>query len=179
MHPSLSPPNTQTHAPLPLPPQRFATYSHLKQLVLRMITEDMRQRGTAPTLAAALQVGARPRRAPALGSTWALQSSRCFSVPTPLRRHSPSQDDLARMSPPLPPRPPSLRPPTPQDLFAEYDVDASGSISFDELATGLQRQGYVINESEVGAAVPQGGWGLGLGPMQHGRLLAPACTPFP
>lgn len=37
-----------------------------------------------------------------------------------------------------------------QDLFSEYDADASGSISFDELATGLQKQGYVINEAEVG-----------------------------
>ncbi|GBF98366.1 calcium dependent kinase [Raphidocelis subcapitata] len=71
--------------------QRFATYSHLKQLVLRMITEDMRRRGGGATsLAAALQ-----------------------------------------------------------DLFSEYDADASGSISFDELASGLQRQGYEVNESEV------------------------------
>jgi calcium-dependent protein kinase len=36
--------------------QRFATYSHLKQLVLRMITEDMRRQGSTPTLASALQV---------------------------------------------------------------------------------------------------------------------------
>jgi calcium-dependent protein kinase len=36
--------------------QRFATYGHLKQLVLRMITEDMRRRGTTPSLAAAMQV---------------------------------------------------------------------------------------------------------------------------
>jgi hypothetical protein len=43
---------------------------------------------------------------------------------------------------------------TPQELFAEYDVDSSGSISFDELATGLQRQGYNVNESEVRAANP-------------------------
>jgi hypothetical protein len=43
-----------------LPPaQRFATYSHLKQLVLRMITEEMRRQGTAPTLASALQVRSR------------------------------------------------------------------------------------------------------------------------
>lgn len=50
-------------------------------------------------------------------------------------------------APPLKPAPnqPS------QDLFSEYDADASGSISFDELATGLRRQGYEINESEVRA----------------------------
>jgi hypothetical protein len=36
--------------------QRFATYTHLKQVVLRMITEDMRQRGKAPSFSAALQV---------------------------------------------------------------------------------------------------------------------------
>ncbi|GBF97386.1 calcium-dependent kinase [Raphidocelis subcapitata] len=70
--------------------QRFATYSHLKQLVLRMITEDMRRKGSTPSLAAAMQ-----------------------------------------------------------DLFAEYDSDASGSISFEELTTGLRVQGYEINESEV------------------------------
>ncbi|KIZ04772.1 hypothetical protein MNEG_3189 [Monoraphidium neglectum] len=70
--------------------QRFATYSHLKQLVLRMITEDMRRQGSTPTLASALQ-----------------------------------------------------------ELFAEYDADASGSISFDELASGLQRQGYDVTQSEV------------------------------
>lgn len=29
--------------------QRFATYSHLKQVVLRMITEEMRSRGKAPS----------------------------------------------------------------------------------------------------------------------------------
>ncbi|KAI8467471.1 MAG: kinase-like domain-containing protein [Monoraphidium minutum] len=69
--------------------QRFATYGHLKQLVLRMITEDMRARGSAPTLASALQ------------------------------------------------------------LFSQYDADASGSISFDELALGLQRQGYDLRDSEV------------------------------
>lgn len=39
--------------------QRFATYGHLKQLVLRMITEDMRARGAAPSLASAMQVGRR------------------------------------------------------------------------------------------------------------------------
>jgi hypothetical protein len=36
--------------------QRFATYTHLKQVVLRMITEDMRQRGKAPSFSSALQV---------------------------------------------------------------------------------------------------------------------------
>lgn len=36
--------------------QRFATYSHLKQVVLRMITEEMRSRGKAPSFGAALQV---------------------------------------------------------------------------------------------------------------------------
>ncbi|KAI8474838.1 MAG: kinase-like domain-containing protein [Monoraphidium minutum] len=70
--------------------QRFATYGHLKQLVLRMITEDMRRRGTTPSLAAAMQ-----------------------------------------------------------ELFLEYDVDSSGAISFEELATGLQKQGYTVTESEV------------------------------
>jgi hypothetical protein len=36
--------------------QRFATYSHLKQVVLRMITEEMRNKGKAPSFGAALQV---------------------------------------------------------------------------------------------------------------------------
>jgi uncharacterized membrane protein YgcG len=36
--------------------QRFATYSHLKQVVLRMITEEMRSKGKAPSFGAALQV---------------------------------------------------------------------------------------------------------------------------
>lgn len=36
--------------------QRFATYTHLKQVVLRMITEDMRNRGKAPSFSNALQV---------------------------------------------------------------------------------------------------------------------------
>lgn len=71
--------------------QRFATYTHLKQVVLRMITEDMRQRGKTPSFGAALQ-----------------------------------------------------------ELFAAYDKDKSGTISFEELAEGLRAQGYVVNESEVG-----------------------------
>jgi calcium-dependent protein kinase len=70
--------------------QRFATYTHLKQVVLRMITEDMRQRGKAPSFSNALQ-----------------------------------------------------------ELFAAYDKDKSGTISFEELADGLRGQGYVVNESEV------------------------------
>lgn len=36
-----------------------------------------------------------------------------------------------------------------QELFAAYDKDKSGSISFEELAEGLRGQGYVVNESEV------------------------------
>lgn len=70
--------------------QRFATYSHLKQVVLRMITEEMRSKGKAPSFGAALQ-----------------------------------------------------------ELFAAYDKDDSGTISFDELTEGLRAQGYVVNESEV------------------------------
>eukprot|EP00879_Flechtneria_rotunda_P029811 GHRR01032262.1.p3 GENE.GHRR01032262.1~~GHRR01032262.1.p3 ORF type:complete len:109 (+),score=41.51 GHRR01032262.1:705-1031(+) len=70
--------------------QRFATYTHLKQVVLRMITEDMRQRGKAPSISQALQ-----------------------------------------------------------ELFASYDKDRNGSISFEELTDGLRAQGYVVNESEV------------------------------
>uniref|UniRef100_A0A383WHF3 Non-specific serine/threonine protein kinase n=1 Tax=Tetradesmus obliquus TaxID=3088 RepID=A0A383WHF3_TETOB len=70
--------------------QRFATYTHLKQVVLRMITEDMRNRGKAPSFSNALQ-----------------------------------------------------------ELFAAYDKDKSGTISFEELADGLRGQGYVVNESEV------------------------------
>lgn len=42
--------------------------------------------------------------------------------------------------------------PAPQELFAEYDVDDSGAISFEELAAGLQKQGYTVNESEVRGA---------------------------
>jgi hypothetical protein len=37
-----------------------------------------------------------------------------------------------------------------QELFAAYDKDDSGTISFDELTEGLRAQGYVVNESEVG-----------------------------
>lgn len=36
--------------------QRFATYTHLKQVVLGMITEEMRARGQAISLNSALQV---------------------------------------------------------------------------------------------------------------------------
>jgi Ca2+-binding EF-hand superfamily protein len=36
-----------------------------------------------------------------------------------------------------------------QDLFAAYDKDKSGTISFEELTEGLRGQGYVVNESEV------------------------------
>lgn len=36
-----------------------------------------------------------------------------------------------------------------QELFAAYDKDKSGTISFEELADGLRGQGYVVNESEV------------------------------
>ena len=74
--------------------QRFATYTHLKQVVLRMITEDMRQRGKTPSFSSALQ-----------------------------------------------------------ELFAAYDKDKSGTISFEELAEGLRGQGYVVNEAEVGLGV--------------------------
>lgn len=50
--------------------------------------------------------------------------------------------------PPLcaPPPPPSC---VPQDLFAAYDKDKNGTISFEELTEGLRGQGYVVNESEV------------------------------
>jgi Ca2+-binding EF-hand superfamily protein len=37
-----------------------------------------------------------------------------------------------------------------QELFAAYDKDKSGTISFEELTEGLRGQGYVVNESEVG-----------------------------
>jgi hypothetical protein len=40
-----------------------------------------------------------------------------------------------------------------QELFAAYDKDDSGTISFDELTEGLRAQGYVVNESEVGCGV--------------------------
>lgn len=42
--------------------QRFATYTHLKQVVLRMITEDMRARGKAPTFSSTLQASVPNKR---------------------------------------------------------------------------------------------------------------------
>jgi hypothetical protein len=42
-----------------------------------------------------------------------------------------------------------------QELFAAYDKDKSGTISFEELADGLRGQGYVVNESEVGRSFTQ------------------------
>jgi Ca2+-binding EF-hand superfamily protein len=36
-----------------------------------------------------------------------------------------------------------------QELFAQYDKDKSGTISFEELADGLRGQGYVVSEPEV------------------------------
>lgn len=53
--------------------------------------------------------------------------------------------------------PPHPRASPPQDLFSVYDTDASGSISFDELASGLQQQGYIINESEARAGACHAG----------------------
>jgi hypothetical protein len=44
---------------------------------------------------------------------------------------------------------PNLIYPSCQDLFAAYDKDKNGTISFEELTDGLRQQGYVVNESEV------------------------------
>ncbi len=74
-----------------------------------------------------------------------------------LRGSAPTQSDythslllLSTNIPPAPPpTPPNTPPQPPQDLFAEYDVDSSGSISLEELAGGLQKQGYTVTPSEV------------------------------
>lgn len=36
-----------------------------------------------------------------------------------------------------------------QDLFEQLDTDHSGNISFEELSTGLRKQGYVLSDAEV------------------------------
>lgn len=36
-----------------------------------------------------------------------------------------------------------------QDLFNELDLDHSGTISMDELFTGLKKQGYILSEQEL------------------------------
>jgi hypothetical protein len=149
--------------------QRFATYGSLKQLVLRMITEDMRRSGATPTLAAAMQA----RGAGALFLLGGLSGAvpPLHACPTPrrntppwLKSHPSNQSHPGpnalppnatnAMTPhPLPTPPPTPPPPpptkTPQELFREYDSDASGSISFEELTDGLRRQGYAVIESEA------------------------------
>jgi hypothetical protein len=57
--------------------QRFATYSHLKQLVLRMITEDMRRKGSTPSLASAMSVRAARTGRGAAGSEAARSACAC------------------------------------------------------------------------------------------------------
>jgi hypothetical protein len=122
-----------------------------------MITEEMRRQGTTPTLAAAMQV----RPAPAASGARAARARRhapCLR-PTPaappLTFHltPPPQTPSPLPHPPHPhPHPhlhPHIHPHRPQDLFSEYDIDASGSISFEELASGLTNQGYVVSPSEV------------------------------
>jgi len=147
--------------------QRFATYSHLKQVVLRMITEEMRTRGKAPSFGAALQVkrggggwavgcggcavggvglvmeltGARVGGAK-LPETFFLVGSEKYTCGAVLRVSL--QHCLAPLLLLL-----LLLCWSPQELFAAYDKDKNGTISFEELTDGLRGQGYVVNESEV------------------------------
>lgn len=70
--------------------QRFATYGHLKQMVLKMVVEEMQQENSLTAAGNGLQ-----------------------------------------------------------ELFQQLDTDHSGTISFDELMTGLKKQGYIITEPEL------------------------------
>lgn len=75
--------------------QRFATYGHLKQLVLQMILEEL-------------------------------------------------EEEVKMRKPQVAPLIQALK-----ELFEQFDVDHSGSISFDELCRGLKAQGYVVLDSEM------------------------------
>ncbi|KAG2424379.1 hypothetical protein HXX76_014588 [Chlamydomonas incerta] len=86
--------------------QRFSTFGHLKQLVLKMIVDEIRDEMTgAAATAGKAQAGVSRKARTALGNL--------------------------------------------QDLFNELDTDGSGAISFEELSSGLRRQGYVLADNEI------------------------------
>lgn len=86
--------------------QRFATYGKLKQLVLRIIADDLHE-DTIATMTGDVMVDAGATE----GSVVLLQ--------------------------------------TLSGLFDELDVDASGSVSMDELVLGLERLGYDVESEEL------------------------------
>lgn len=90
--------------------QRFATYGYLKQLVLRIMADEL----DATLMSESLGSG--------VGN-----SSDSFEE---------SQDTMELLG--------SLK-----GLFDELDVDASGTVSMDELAAGLDRLGYDISTTEI------------------------------
>jgi len=169
--------------------QRFAMDTHLKQVVLRMITEDMRQRGKAPSFSAALQVHQLQRR-----NVW---DGNAVHVCLFSRKHSVvmflsscTQRDLCCVCPggtmpwfadsctlantaaglswlemvvcSLWLLPMSVRLGfvfklivaaallLVQDLFAQYDKDKSGTISFEELAEGPEGAGLRCQRARGG-----------------------------
>lgn len=89
--------------------QRFATYGYLKQLVLRIMADEL----DATLMSESLGSG--------VGSSDSFEDS---------------QNTMEVLG--------SLK-----GLFDELDVDASGTVSMDELAAGLDRLGYDISATEI------------------------------
>jgi hypothetical protein len=147
--------------------QRFATYGHLKQLVLRIIADDMAEH---PTTHKESQVCGRApacnrKREPlcpvAACPCCAGKHPALRLVCLPATRRSPCPHTLAPALPhtqlPAPPCTPPLQELIEglTKLFSELDVNASGSVSMDELVSGLDRLGYDIRLN--------GGWQAGAG----------------
>ena len=166
--------------------QRFATYGHLKQLVLRLIADDM---ATHPTTQKESQVGVRAMRVG--GSCGCRGGWRCGlldgqqCVALPACTCSNLRHLLKTPSPnfTLTPLALFLSATTPQELiegltglFEELDLNASGSVSMDELVSGLDRLGYDIRID--------GGWAGGwvgkcaLPALQASRCLLPVPALF-
>lgn len=92
--------------------QRFATYGYLKQLVLRIMADELDATLMSEALGSGVGVG---------GDSMTSEDS---------------QDTVSLLG--------SLK-----GLFDELDVDASGTVSMDELAAGLDKLGYDISATEI------------------------------
>jgi len=100
--------------------QRFSTYGALKQMILKMIVDEMAaERAEGKTTA---DPDAPPQAAAALGMVQELAPDGLVS-------------DMMLAA---------LR-----DLFDKIDTDHSGQISLEELSVGLRSQGYVLSDNEI------------------------------
>ena len=146
--------------------QRFATYGHLKQLVLRIIADDMAQHPTTQKEALVGAGGCRGRGGwaglgcgeRALRCRAAVRGSLACAAGLLSAARWPARVRVQARAPAPPAaavrggRRPLLDPPrAPQELiagltalFEELDVNASGSVSMDELVSGLDKLGYDI-----------------------------------